>query len=41
MQAIAVLPQGLEEEGAKELNTLGAKAVRPLRRAAAFEADMA
>lgn len=41
MQAIAVLPQGLEEEGAKELSTLGAKAVRPLRRAAAFEADMA
>ena len=41
MQAIAVLPQGLEEEGAKELTTLGAKAVRPLRRAAAFEADMA
>ncbi|MCP4972985.1 MAG: class I SAM-dependent RNA methyltransferase [Prochlorococcus sp.] len=41
MQAIAVLPQGLEEEGAKELTALGAKAVRPLRRAAAFEADMA
>ncbi len=41
MQAIAVLPQGLEEEGAKELIALGAKAVRPLRRAAAFEADMA
>ncbi|WP_130129935.1 THUMP domain-containing protein [Synechococcus sp. WH 8101] len=39
--AVAVLPQGLEEAGAQELIDLGAKAVRPLRRAAAFEADMA
>ena len=38
---VAVLPQGLEEVGAQELIALGAKAVRPLRRAAAFEADMA
>ena len=38
---VAVLPQGLEEAGAQELIALGAKAVRPLRRAAAFEADMA
>ena len=38
---VAVLPQGLEEAGAQELLALGAKAVRPLRRAAAFEADMA
>jgi putative N6-adenine-specific DNA methylase len=38
---VAVLPQGLEEAGAQELIDLGAKAVRPLRRAAAFEADMA
>ena len=38
---VAVLPQGLEEAGTQELMALGAKAVRPLRRAAAFEADMA
>ena len=37
---VAVLPQGLEEAGAQELIALGAKNVRPLRRAAAFEADM-
>ena len=41
MQAIAVLPQGLEEEGAKELIALGAKSVRPLRRSVAFESDLA
>ena len=41
IQAIAVLPQGLEEIGAEELIKLGAKQVQPLRRAAAFEADMA
>ena len=41
MQAIAVLPQGLEEEGAKELLSLGAKSVKPLKRSVAFEADMA
>ena len=38
---MAVLPQGLEEAGAQELIDLGAKAVRPLRRAAAFEAELA
>ncbi len=38
---VAVLPQGLEDAGVEELIALGAKAVRPLRRAAAFEADMA
>ena len=40
MQAIAVLPQGLEEEGAKELVALGATSVRPGRRSIAFKADM-
>ncbi len=40
MQAIAVLPQGLEEEGAKELLALGAQSVRALKRSVAFEADM-
>ena len=38
---VAVLPQGLEEAGAVELKALGARNVRLLRRAAAFEADMA
>ena len=41
LAAVAVLPQGLESEGCQELETLGAKAVQPLRRAAAFQADMA
>ncbi len=41
MHAIAVLPEGLENEGAKELLALGAKSVKPLKRAASFEADMA
>ncbi|MFL0793842.1 MAG: class I SAM-dependent RNA methyltransferase, partial [Prochlorococcus sp.] len=41
MRAIAVLPQGLEAEGAAELIALGAKAVKPLRRAASFDADTA
>ncbi len=41
MQGIAVLPQGLEKEGAKELIALGAKSVKTLRRSVAFEADMA
>ena len=36
-----MLPQGLESTGCQELETLGAKAVQPLRRAAAFQADMA
>ncbi|OUW48279.1 MAG: RNA methyltransferase [Synechococcus sp. TMED187] len=40
-RGIAVLPQGLEEAGTQELIALGAKAVQPLRRAAAFEADKA
>ena len=41
LAAVAVLPQGLESAGCQELETLGAKAVQPLRRAAAFQADMA
>ncbi len=40
MEVIAVYPQGLEEEGAKELRALGAKSVRPLYRSVAFQADM-
>ena len=40
MQVIAVLPQGLEEEGAKELVQLGAQSVKALRRSVSFEADM-
>ena len=41
IHGVAVLPQGLEEIGSQELQTLGAKQVTPLRRAAAFQADMA
>ena len=41
VKGVCVLPQGLEEAGVAELIALGAKAVKPLRRAAAFEADMA
>ena len=41
MTAVAVLPQGLEEAGCVELEALGAKTIQPLRRAAAFQADMA
>ena len=41
LAAVAVLPQGLEEAGCAELEALGARAVQPLRRAAAFQADMA
>ncbi|WP_028952821.1 class I SAM-dependent RNA methyltransferase [Synechococcus sp. CC9616] len=37
--AIAVLPQGLEEEGCQELKALGAHDVQPRKRAAAFRAD--
>jgi len=37
--AIAVVPPGLEEPAAAELVALGAEAVRPLRRAVAFETD--
>ena len=41
IQGVAVLPQGLEEIGSRELEALGAKQVTPLRRAACFQADMA
>ncbi len=41
MRSIAVLPEGLEEEGKKELIELGAQSVTPLKRAVSFEADMA
>ena len=41
MPGVAVLPQGLEDAGCIELQRLGAGSVQPLRRAAAFEADMA
>ena len=41
IKGVCVLPQGLEEAGGTELVALGAKAVKPLRRAASFEADMA
>ncbi len=40
MQGIAVLPQGLENEGVKELIALGAKSATPLKRSVAFKADM-
>ncbi len=40
MQAIAVLPEGLEFQGAEELSALGAKSVLPRRRSVAFQADM-
>ena len=38
---IAVLPPGLEEEGARELVALGAEAVQPLRRAVRFRGNLA
>jgi len=38
---IAVVPPGLEEVAAAELSTLGAEAVRPLRRAVALHTDQA
>ena len=38
---IAVLPPGLEEEGARELVALGAQAVTPLRRAVRCRCDLA
>ncbi len=41
LSAVAVLPQGLEAAGCNELSKLGAHHVRPLRRAAEFQADMA
>jgi len=41
MQVIAILPQGLELEGVREIEAIGGQSVRPLKRAAAFECDMA
>ncbi len=41
LQCTAVLPPGLEACGAEELDALGAVAVKPLRRAVAFRADLA
>ena len=41
LDGVAVLPQGLEEVGAQELHALGAKQLRPMRRAVSFQADMA
>ena len=41
LQCTAVLPPGLEECGGAELGALGATAVKPLRRAAAFRTDLA
>ena len=41
LSAVAVLPQGLEDAGCEELRALGAHGVSALRRAAAFQADMA
>ena len=41
LAAVAVLPQGLEQAGCDEIQALGAHQVRPLRRAASFQADMA
>ncbi len=41
MHFIAVLPPGLEEEGCKELDELGAKRIVPMRRSVAFESDLA
>ncbi len=41
IKATAVLPQGLEQEGADELRFFGAKNVRPFRRIVFFEADLA
>ena len=37
----AVLPPGLEQAGAAELDELGAAAIRPLHRAVGFQADLA
>ncbi len=41
MKVIAVLPQGFEEIGSQELAAFGAREITILRRAIAFEADMA
>ncbi len=40
MKGVAVVPQGLEEEGAKELKELGAISALPKRRTVLFETDM-
>ena len=40
LEGVAVLPQGLETLGCDELVALGAHGVQPMRRAAAFQADM-
>ena len=41
MQLVASISQGLEQEGAKELIELGAKAVKASRRHILFEGDLA
>ena len=41
LDGVAVLPQGLESLGCDELVALGAHGVQSMRRAAAFQADMA
>lgn len=41
LSCIAVLPQGLEQAGAEELQDLGASGVKALRRAVGFQADLA
>ena len=40
LAGVAVLPPGLEEEGAAELKALGATSVQVLRRAVAFRTDL-
>jgi len=40
MKVIAVLPEGLEKEGANELIELGAKSVKVLLRSVSFEVDL-
>ncbi len=41
MEVIAVLPQSLEKEGLKEIESLGGTNVKALKRAVSFECDMA
>ena len=41
MQIVASLPQGLEDEGAKEVMALGAQSIKCSRRFIEFQADMA
>ena len=41
MRLVAVLPEGLEREGADELLELGAQSIIPLKRSVSFEADLA